>query len=37
VDDDLTGAIRATAAGLEEGHACDVVITKEAPSCWIDR
>ncbi len=29
--------IRITAAGLKEGHAHDVVITKEAPNYWVDR
>ena len=29
--------VRVTAAGLQEGHAHDVVITKEAPNYWIDR
>ena len=29
--------VRVTAAGLKEGHAHDVVITKEAPNYWIDR
>ena len=34
-----TGArmIRVTAAGQKEGHAHDVVITKEAPNYWVDR
>ena len=29
--------IRVTAAGQKEGHAHDVVITKEAPNYWVDR
>jgi IMP dehydrogenase len=29
--------IRISPAGLKEGHAHDVVITKEAPNYWIDR
>ncbi len=29
--------VRVTAAGLKEGHAHDVVITKEAPNYWVDR
>ena len=34
-----TGArmIQVTAAGQKEGHAHDVVITKEAPNYWVDR
>ena len=29
--------IRISAAGLKEGHAHDVVITKEAPNYWVER
>ena len=29
--------VRVTAAGQKEGHAHDVVITKEAPNYWVDR
>jgi IMP dehydrogenase len=29
--------VRISPAGLKEGHAHDVVITKEAPNYWIDR
>jgi len=29
--------IQVTAAGQKEGHAHDVVITKEAPNYWVDR
>jgi len=29
--------VRISAAGLKEGHAHDVVITKEAPNYWVDR
>jgi IMP dehydrogenase len=29
--------IRISPAGLKEGHAHDVVITKEAPNYWVDR
>ncbi len=29
--------IRVTAAGQKEGHAHDVVITKEAPNYWVER
>ncbi len=29
--------VRITAAGLKEGHAHDVVITKEAPNYWVER
>ncbi|MDH3743948.1 MAG: IMP dehydrogenase [Acidobacteriota bacterium] len=29
--------VRVTSAGLKEGHAHDVVITKEAPNYWVDR
>jgi len=29
--------LRVTIAGLKEGHAHDVVITKEAPNYWVDR
>ena len=29
--------LRVTASGQKEGHAHDVLITKEAPNYWIDR
>jgi IMP dehydrogenase len=29
--------VRISAAGLKEGHAHDVIITKEAPNYWVDR
>jgi IMP dehydrogenase len=29
--------VRISAAGLKEGHAHDVVITKEAPNYWVER
>ena len=29
--------VRVTAAGQKEGHAHDVVITKESPNYWVDR
>jgi IMP dehydrogenase len=29
--------IRISPAGLKEGHAHDVVITKEAPNYWVER
>jgi IMP dehydrogenase len=29
--------VRISPAGLKEGHAHDVVITKEAPNYWVDR
>ena len=32
-----TRFLRVTNAGLKEGHAHDVVITKEAPNYWVDR
>jgi IMP dehydrogenase len=32
-----TQFVRISAAGLKEGHAHDVVITKEAPNYWVER
>ena len=39
VDDLRTKArmLRVTAAGQKEGHAHDVLITKEAPNYWVER
>jgi len=32
-----TRFVRISPAGLKEGHAHDVVITKEAPNYWVER
>jgi len=34
---DKVSLIRVSAAGLREGHAHDVVITKEAPNYWVEK